>query len=67
MNKELFISILHGVREHDKYFVMMHGFCGLDVFSSIQKCTPTMKMLGWSSYRLHGLVAKWHKHNKRIS
>jgi hypothetical protein len=43
----LFISILHDVREYDKFFVPNHEFCGLACFSSIQKCTASIRVLAY--------------------
>jgi hypothetical protein len=45
MSKELFMEILHGVREFDSYFKMKHNAVGTDGFSLIQKCIAAMRML----------------------
>jgi hypothetical protein len=47
MRKGLFINILHGVQEFDPYFKMKHDAIGIVGFSSIQKCTTTMRMLAY--------------------
>jgi tetraacyldisaccharide-1-P 4'-kinase len=35
MSKELFMSIVHGVREYNKYFVLKHGCFATSGFSSV--------------------------------
>jgi hypothetical protein len=58
MSKDLFIKILHGVREFDSYFLhgmrefdpyfsLKHDGVGTAGFSSIQKCTAAMRMLAY--------------------
>jgi hypothetical protein len=49
MSKELFMEILHGVRVFDPYFKMEHDIVGTGGFSSIQKCTTTMRMLAYGA------------------
>jgi hypothetical protein len=45
MSKEMFMEILHGVREFDPYFKLKHDAVGTVGFLSIPKCTVTMNML----------------------
>lgn len=49
INKELFMEILHGVREYDNYFVLKHDAVGMAGFSSIQKCTVAMRLLAYGA------------------
>jgi hypothetical protein len=49
MSKELFMEILHGVREFDPYFKLKHDAVGTAGFSSIQKCTATMRILAYGA------------------
>ena len=39
MNRKLFLKIVHGVREFDRYFVCKKDCTGMVGFSSLQKCT----------------------------
>jgi hypothetical protein len=48
MSKELFMEILHGVREFDPYFKLKHDAVGTAGFSSIQKCTAA-RMLAYGA------------------
>jgi hypothetical protein len=41
MNKELFMTMVLGVREYDYYFVMKKYCTSMDGFSIIDKCTYT--------------------------
>ncbi|XP_071676893.1 uncharacterized protein [Lolium perenne] len=47
MNKELFLKIVHGVREYDTYFMAKKYCTGLWGFTSIQKCTAAMRCLAY--------------------
>ncbi|XP_071677269.1 uncharacterized protein [Lolium perenne] len=47
MNKDLFLKIVHGVREYDKYFMAKKDCIGLWGFTSIQKCTAAMRYLAY--------------------
>jgi hypothetical protein len=49
MTKELFMEILHGVREFDPYFKLKHDAVGTAGFSSIHKCTAAMRMLAYGA------------------
>ncbi|XP_071677166.1 uncharacterized protein [Lolium perenne] len=49
MNKELFLTIVHGVREYDKYFMAKKDCTGLWGFTSIQKCTAAMRCLAYGA------------------
>ncbi|XP_051211697.1 uncharacterized protein [Lolium perenne] len=49
MNKELFLKIVHGVREYDKYFTAKQDCTGLWSFTSIQKYTTTMSCLAYGA------------------
>jgi hypothetical protein len=49
MGKEMFVEILHGVREFDPYFKLKHGAVGTDGFLLIQKCTAAMRMLAYGA------------------
>ncbi|XP_071683215.1 uncharacterized protein [Lolium perenne] len=49
MNKELFLKIVHGVREYDKYFMAKKDCTGLWGFTSIQKCTAAMRCLAYGA------------------
>jgi hypothetical protein len=49
MSKELFMEILHGVREFDPYFKLKHDTVGTAGFSSIQKCTAAMMMFAYGA------------------
>jgi hypothetical protein len=42
---ELFLKIVHDVREYDKYFIAKQDCTGLWEFTSIQKCTAAMRCL----------------------
>jgi hypothetical protein len=45
MHKKLFKNIVHGVREFHTYFIMNKDPVELPCFSTIHKCTATMRML----------------------
>ncbi|KAK1618039.1 hypothetical protein QYE76_023556 [Lolium multiflorum] len=45
MNKDLFLKIVHGVREYDTYFMAKKDCTGLWGFTSIQKCYAAMRCL----------------------
>jgi hypothetical protein len=47
MHNELFKNIVHDVREFDMYFEMRRDAIGLPGFSSLQKCTVEIRMLGY--------------------
>jgi hypothetical protein len=47
MNKELFITLLDGVREYNDYFMMKKDCTKIVRFSCIQKCTDAMMMLAY--------------------
>jgi hypothetical protein len=47
MNNELFMKLLHGVREYDTYFMTKKYVVRVFGYSSIQKFTATMRMLGY--------------------
>jgi hypothetical protein len=49
MIKELFMEILHGVKEFDPYFKLKHDVVRTASFSSIQECTATMRMLAYGA------------------
>ena len=49
MSKDLFMEILHGVREFDPYFRLKHDIVGTAGFSSIEKCTVALRMLAYGS------------------
>ena len=49
MNKELFLKIVHGVREYDNYFMAKQDCTGLWGFTSIQKCTAAMRCLAYGA------------------
>ncbi|XP_071685217.1 uncharacterized protein [Lolium perenne] len=49
MNKELFLKIVHGVREYDKYFMAKKDCTGLWGFTSIQKCSAAMRCLAYGA------------------
>ncbi|XP_071683388.1 uncharacterized protein [Lolium perenne] len=49
MNKDLFLKIVHGVREYDTYFIAKRDCTGLWGFTSIQKCTATMRGLAYGA------------------
>ncbi|XP_071681603.1 uncharacterized protein [Lolium perenne] len=47
MNKEMFLKIVHDVREYDKYFMAKKDCIDLWGFTSIQKCTAAMRCLAY--------------------
>ncbi|KAK1620172.1 hypothetical protein QYE76_025689 [Lolium multiflorum] len=49
MKKELFLKIVHGVREYDKYFMSKKYCTGLWGFTLIQKCTAAMRCLAYGA------------------
>jgi hypothetical protein len=49
MNNELFMKLLHGVREYDTYFVMNKDVVRVSGYSSIPKFTATMKMIAYGA------------------
>jgi hypothetical protein len=49
-SKGMFMSILHGVREYDNYFVLKHDCCGTNGFPSIRKCTVAMRMVAYGAH-----------------
>jgi hypothetical protein len=49
MNKDLFLKIVHGVREYDTYFMAKKDCTGLWGFTSIQKCTAAMRCLAYGA------------------
>jgi hypothetical protein len=49
MNKDMFMTIVHGVREYETYFVMKKAAVALLGFSSIQNCTATMMMIAYGA------------------
>ncbi|XP_071677155.1 uncharacterized protein [Lolium perenne] len=49
MNKALFLKIVHGVREYDTYFMAKKDCTGLWGFTSVQKCTATMRCLAYGA------------------
>jgi hypothetical protein len=49
MSEELFMEILHGVREFDPYFKLKHDAVGMAGFSLIQKCTAAMRILAYGA------------------
>ncbi|KAK1653219.1 hypothetical protein QYE76_071024 [Lolium multiflorum] len=49
MNKELFLKIVHGVTEYDKYFMTKKDCTRLWGFTSIQKCTAAMRYLAYGA------------------
>jgi hypothetical protein len=53
MSKGPFMSILHGVREFDKYFVLKHDAIGTPGFSSIYKCPAATRMLAYGAMSIH--------------
>jgi hypothetical protein len=53
MSKELFMEMLHGVREFDPYFKLKHDAVGMAGFSAIHKCTATMRMLDIEHLQMH--------------
>ena len=46
MNRNLFLRIVHGVREFDNYFVCKKDCTGTVGFSSLQKCTVDAPITG---------------------
>ena len=42
MNRKLFLKIVHGVQEFDRYFVCKKDCSGTVGFSSLQKCTVAL-------------------------
>ena len=49
MNRGLFQSIVHGVREYDECFELKSDCTGLLGFSSIQKCSVALRCLGYGA------------------
>jgi hypothetical protein len=49
MNKDLFIKLMHGVREYDSYFVMKKDTIGVFGFLEIKKCTTAMRLLAYGA------------------
>jgi hypothetical protein len=47
MNKDLFMKIVFGVREYDTYFMCKKHYTNLWGFSSIQKCTVSIRCLAY--------------------
>ena len=45
MKREAFMCIVHGVREYDYYFMLKKICTTMVSFSSIQKCTATLRFL----------------------
>ena len=46
MNRKLFIKIMQQIREFDTYFKLKKDCTGTVGFTSIQKCTMAMRLLG---------------------
>ena len=49
MNMDLFLRIQDRVREHDPWFRLKKDCMGLVGFSSLQKCSATMRMLAYGA------------------
>ena len=49
MQRGLFQSIVHGVREYDEYFELKSDCTGLLGFSSIQKCSVALRSLAYGA------------------
>nr|XP_051206936.1 uncharacterized protein LOC127322030 [Lolium perenne] len=49
MNKDLFLKIVHDVREYDTYFMAKKYCTGLWGFTSIQKCTSSTRCLAYGA------------------
>ena len=49
MNRNLFLRIVHGVRELDSYFVCKRGCTGTIRFFSLQKCTVALSLLAYGA------------------
>ena len=49
MNRDLFLRIRDGVREHDPWFRLKNDCVGLVGFSSLQKCSAAMRMLAYGA------------------
>jgi hypothetical protein len=49
IGKDVFIEILHGMREYDDYLKVKHDAVGMACFSSIQKSTAAMRMLAYGA------------------
>ena len=47
MGKNMFMRLVHGVREHDPWFKLKKDAVGTVGFSSIQKCTTAMRMIAY--------------------
>ena len=49
MNRKLFLDIMHAIREFDTYFKLKTDCTGTVGFTSIQKCTVTMRLLAYGA------------------
>ena len=49
MNKDLFMTLVIGVRGYDDYFKLKRDCTGLVGFSSIQKCTAALRVIAYGS------------------
>jgi hypothetical protein len=49
MNKDRFVKTVFGVREYDTYFMCKKDYTGLWGFSSVQKCTASMRCLAYGA------------------
>jgi hypothetical protein len=54
MKKELFMKIMHVVREYDIKFAMKKDTIRMPRFSSIYKCTVAMRMLAYEAPAYYG-------------
>ena len=49
MSRKLFLRIVNSIREFDSYFKCKKDCTGTLGFTSIQKCTTTMRMLAYGA------------------
>ena len=49
MGRKLFLRIVNSLREYDNYFVCKKDCTSTVGFSSLQKCTTTMRMLAYET------------------
>jgi hypothetical protein len=49
MNKDLFMKIVHGVREYDDYFKYKKYCTGKWGFTSVQKCTAALRCIAYEA------------------
>jgi hypothetical protein len=49
MIKKLYLTLVHGVKKYDDYFVMKKGCTRMVVFSSVRNCIVAMRVLAYGA------------------